>query len=119
MGLNTLKNMFISIKHKYDHSMKVKLIISDIRLPELADDRIREISARKGIMHDILVKTCPYTINLVKHTVLFFMTILIIWFTIKFTEILFPNFPFAVKILLYISEVALLFHFARESMDDS
>lgn len=73
---------------------------------------------KTSIHHDIWIKTCPFTINLVKHTVLFFLTILIIWFTIKFTELLFPNFPFAVKILLYISEVALIIHFAKESMDD-
>ncbi len=72
----------------------------------------------ESIYHKILVKTCLYTINLVKHTVFFFLTILIVWFTIKFTELLFPNLPFVVKILLYISEVALIIHFAKESMDD-
>jgi hypothetical protein len=72
----------------------------------------------ESIYHEILVKTCPYMINLVKHTVFFFLTILIIWFTIKFTELLFPSLPFVVKILLLISEVALIIHFARESMDD-
>lgn len=74
---------------------------------------------KTSIRHDIWVKTCPYTINLVKHTVLFFLTILIIWFTIKFTELLFSNLPFAVKILLYISEVALIIHFTSESTGDN
>lgn len=71
---------------------------------------------KTSIHHDIWVKTCPYTINLVKHTILFFLTILIIWFTIKLTELLFPNLPFAVKILVYLSEVALIIHFAKESI---
>lgn len=75
----------------------------------------QEIS-KTSIRHDIWVKTCPYTINLVKHTIFFFLTILIIWFTIKLTELLFPNLPFAVKILVFISEVALIIHFARESI---
>lgn len=73
---------------------------------------------KTSIHHDIWVKTCPYTINLIIHTVLFFLTIFIIWITIKFTELLFPNLPFAVKILMCISEVALIVHFTRESMDD-
>jgi len=70
------------------------------------------------IYHDIWVKTCPYTINLGIHTILFFLTIFIIWIISKFTELLFPNLPFAVRILLYISEVALIIHFTMESMDD-
>jgi len=86
-----------------------KLMTIKIKYPEII---------KKSIHHDIWVKTGPYTINLVKHTVLFFLTLLIIWFTIKFTELLFPNLPFAVKMLLFISEVALIIHFARESMDD-
>jgi|GEM_PF-6210404 len=59
-----------------------KLMTIKIKYPEII---------KKSIHHDIWVKTGPYTINLVKHTVLFFLTLLIIWFTIKFTELLFPN----------------------------
>lgn len=68
--------------------------------------------------HDIWIKTCSYTINLVKHALLFLLTISIIWCTIKFTELLFPNLPFAVKILLYISEAVFVIHFAKECVDD-
>lgn len=94
------------------------MIIHGIRLSEWADARIRKMSTQKGIIHGIWDKICPYMINLVKHAVLFFLTILIIWFTIKFTEVLFPNIPFAVKILLDISEVASIIQFAKESMED-
>lgn len=73
---------------------------------------------KTSIQYNIWIKTWPYTINLLRHTVLFFVTIFVIWFTIKFTELLFPNLPFAVRILLYISEVALIIHFTMESMDD-
>lgn len=71
---------------------------------------------KTSIHHDIWIKTCPYTINLVKHGVLFFVTISIVWFTIKFTELLFPNLPFTVNVLLYFSELAIIILFARESI---
>ncbi len=58
----------------------------------------------------------PYTINLVKHAVHFSLTIFILWFMIKLIELLFPNIPLVVKILVYISETIIIVHFAKENL---
>jgi hypothetical protein len=58
----------------------------------------------------------PYTINLVKHAFHFSLTISILWFMIKLTELFFPNIPIEVKILVYISETIIIIHFAKENL---
>jgi len=68
------------------------------------------------IHHDIWNKTYPYAINLVKHAILFSITILILKFMIELTGLLFPNIPFIVKILIYISELIIIIHFAKENI---
>ncbi len=82
----------------------------------MASKKENPVIPNTSIHRDIWVKTCPYTIDLFKHTIHLFLTILIIWLTIKLTEFLFPNLPFAIIILIYLSEVALIIHFARESI---
>ncbi len=66
--------------------------------------------------HEILYKTLPYAINLVKHAIYFFLTVVILWFMIRLTEFLFPNLPLAVKILVYTSEAIVIIHFAKENI---
>ncbi|VVB93881.1 Uncharacterised protein [uncultured archaeon] len=68
------------------------------------------------IHHDIWDKTRPFVVNLFKHTFLFCLTILVLWIMIQLPDILFPNKPLTVKALAYISETALIFHFAKDSI---
>lgn len=63
---------------------------------------------------DLMSQNCPYIYDLFKHAIYFSLTILIIWFMIKLTENLFPNIPLAIKILVYISEIITIIHFAKE-----
>lgn len=68
------------------------------------------------IRQDLLNKNDPYIFNLIKHAICFSLTILIIWLMMKFTEHLFPNIPLAIKILIFISEIIIIFHFAKENI---
>ncbi len=63
---------------------------------------------------NLMSNNCPYIYDLIKHAIYFSLTILIIWFMIKLTEYLFPNIPLAIKILVYISEIIIIIHFAKE-----
>lgn len=68
------------------------------------------------IRQDISNKNCSYMFNLIKHTIYFSLTIFIIWFMMELTEHLFPNIPLAIKILICISEIIIIFHFAKENI---
>lgn len=68
------------------------------------------------IRQDFLSKNSPYMFNLIKHAIYFSLTILIIWFMMKLTEYLFPNIPLEIKILIWISEITIIFHFAKENI---
>lgn len=67
------------------------------------------------IHHDIWDQTRPSVVNLYKHAILFCLTISVLWIMIQLTDLLFPNMPMAVKIIAYISETALIFHFAKDN----
>jgi predicted metallopeptidase len=68
------------------------------------------------IRQNILDKNPSYIFNLIKHAFYFSLTILIIWYMIKLTEHLFSNIPLAIKILIFISEIIIIFHFAKENI---
>ena len=52
-----------------------------------------------------------YIIYLTEHVLLFSISILAIWIMIKITNAFFPNKPNSIKILAYISEITIIFHF--------
>lgn len=68
------------------------------------------------IYHDIFDETYPFAINLVKHTIQFSLAILLLWFMIKLAEFVYPNIPFAVIILVYVSEIIIIVHFVKENI---
>ncbi len=70
------------------------------------------------IHHDIYNKVRPYTINLGKHFILLFLTIVTIWLTDELIDFLFQNTPTSVKILVFISDIVIIIHFARENIQD-
>ena len=68
------------------------------------------------IHHDIFDETYLFAIDLVKHTIQFSLAISLLWFMIKLTELIFPNIPFAVEILVYISEIIIIVHFVKKNI---
>ena len=57
-----------------------------------------------------------YMFDLIKHAIYFSLTIVIIWLMLRFTEHLFQNIPLVIKILIYISEIIIIIHFAKENI---
>ena len=68
------------------------------------------------IRQDFLNNFFSYLFNLIKHAIYFSLTICIIWFMMELTDYLFPNIPLAITILIYISEIIIIFHFAKENI---
>ena len=68
------------------------------------------------IHREIWKETRRPVIDLSRHIIIFCLNILGLWIMIQLTDILFPNIPLAVKALAYLSEIAIIVHFAKDSL---
>ncbi len=67
------------------------------------------------IHRDVWNKIRRPIIDISRHIIVFCINLLALWIMTQLTDLLFPNIPLVVKALAYLSETALVIHFAKDS----